>query len=267
MHVFIAPEPELHIDPAADANTTATTEATRSRARSTISPERTSVPRDAGMNERGKQQVLFRMQQIKYSLDQIGIGERSLAGLTEWHTLLIKLEARCEDFNAGHLTPRYFAGMVDEAMERVQSYWDSLAPEGWQCLYDWTKRKYLYLNQATGETVWRYPSVSAAVSAAGTDDEATAATPPPLPTEPPPPLPLDENDGVAPPPPPPDDTGDDVAPPPPPPDDEPPDTECTVGCMRVQMWGGRRAAACIVVCLCRRARPGVYGTYLSRVEC
>ena len=98
--------------------------------------------------------------------------------------------------------------VLRELAEEYQAYSASLAPEGWQCLYDWDSSRHYYRHASSGQASWEYPVAAAAAAAqppppaesppAGEEDMAPPPpdgppppdeAAPPLPNEPPPPEP------------------------------------------------------------------------------
>lgn len=132
------------------------------------------------------------LENLRTSMGSIGISTQ-VQGITKWHVTLIKLATRFEDYRAGMLSARYVHTLVRGATEDFDKYRASLAPDGWQCLYDKSSRRYYYVETASGKTSWRYPSERDAVSGAignpapaQTAPSQPADDPPPLPGEPPP---------------------------------------------------------------------------------
>ena len=88
-------------------------------------------------------------------------------------------QARLEDVAAGQLPERYAMRVLREVSEEYQAYSASLAPVGWECLYDWDSSRHYYRNASSGQASWEYPTAAAAAA-----DPAAAQPPPPEDTSP-----------------------------------------------------------------------------------
>jgi hypothetical protein len=178
------------------------------------SPDRSGDVIEAADESTSTKMLREALEALKGNMGMIGISTQ-VQGITKWHIQLIKLGTRFEDYRAGMLSARYVHSLVREAADSFAAYTASLAPGGWQCMYDKASHRYFYLEKATGKTSWQYPTTAVDAVCASGVETATPAQPP---------LPPDDADAMSAPPLPPDDppAPDEETPPPIPADDPPP---------------------------------------------
>ncbi|WAR14020.1 FNBP4-like protein [Mya arenaria] len=118
------------------------------------SDEERSRSADAQDNEVKKLEVL---QLAELALSKLEFLEVSKKGLSKLQILLIELETRHQDWQAGGLTTIHFLAKLREANWQLEQYEGSAAPLGWKCSWDRDYRRYYYTHKRTGKTQWDYP--------------------------------------------------------------------------------------------------------------
>ncbi|KAK3102426.1 hypothetical protein FSP39_011307 [Pinctada imbricata] len=88
------------------------------------------------------------------ALSKLEFLEVTKKGLSKLQILLIELETRQQDWQAGGLSTEYFLVKLEEANRQLQLYERNAAPPGWSCHWD---RRYFYMNKRSGKTQWDYP--------------------------------------------------------------------------------------------------------------
>ncbi|XP_052820814.1 formin-binding protein 4-like [Mya arenaria] len=124
------------------------------RSRNGDSDEERSRSADAQDNEVKKLEVL---QLAELALSKLEFLEVSKKGLSKLQILLIELETRHQDWQAGGLTTIHFLAKLREANWQLEQYEGSAAPLGWKCSWDRDYRRYYYTHKRTGKTQWDYP--------------------------------------------------------------------------------------------------------------
>ncbi|OWF39592.1 formin-binding protein 4-like [Mizuhopecten yessoensis] len=91
------------------------------------------------------------------ALSKLEFLEVTKKGLSKLQILLIELETRHQDWQAGGLNTEFFVAKLEEANWQLQQYEQSAAPPGWTCHWDRAYRRYFYMSKRTKHTQWDYP--------------------------------------------------------------------------------------------------------------
>ncbi|XP_045177125.2 formin-binding protein 4-like [Mercenaria mercenaria] len=97
------------------------------------------------------------LQLAELALSKLEFLEVTKKGLSKLQILLIELETRHQDWQAGGLTTNHFLGKLREANWQLEQYEASAAPTGWACSWDRDYRRYFYTHKLTGKNQWDYP--------------------------------------------------------------------------------------------------------------
>ncbi|XP_060068301.1 formin-binding protein 4-like [Ylistrum balloti] len=91
------------------------------------------------------------------ALSKLEFLEVTKKGLSKLQILLIELETRHQDWQAGGLNTEFFVAKLEEANWQLQQYEQSAAPPGWTCHWDRAYRRYFYMSKKSKHTQWDYP--------------------------------------------------------------------------------------------------------------
>lgn len=91
------------------------------------------------------------------ALSKLEFLEVTKKGLSKLQILLIELETRHQDWQAGGLNTEFFVAKLEEANWQLQQYEQSAAPPGWTCHWDRAYRRYFYMGKKSKRTQWDYP--------------------------------------------------------------------------------------------------------------
>ncbi|XP_033751337.1 LOW QUALITY PROTEIN: formin-binding protein 4-like [Pecten maximus] len=91
------------------------------------------------------------------ALSKLEFLEVTKKGLSKLQILLIELETRHQDWQAGGLNTEFFVAKLEEANWQLQQYEQSAAPPGWTCHWDRAYRRYFYMSKKSKRTQWDYP--------------------------------------------------------------------------------------------------------------
>ncbi|GLV43659.1 hypothetical protein CBL_07014 [Carabus blaptoides fortunei] len=94
----------------------------------------------------------------------------------------IQLQTLEAAYKANGLSRRYLYTWLRETSTELGKLEQDAAPDGWQCQWDRSNRRYFYRNQQTGETQWDYPEPDIVGGGEAMD---ICTTPPPVNDEPP----------------------------------------------------------------------------------
>ncbi|XP_052268237.1 formin-binding protein 4-like isoform X2 [Dreissena polymorpha] len=130
------------------------------------------VPRSADAREI-EVKKLEALQLAELALSKLEFLEVTKKGLSKLQILLIELETRHADWQAGGLTTNHFLGKLREANWQLEQYEGSAAPAGWKCSWDRDYRRYFYTHKRTGKTQWDYPDAD---DMKAEDEKASKAT-------------------------------------------------------------------------------------------
>ena len=91
------------------------------------------------------------------ALSKLEFLEVTKKGLSKLQILLVELETRHQDWQAGGLNTEFYLIKLEEANWQLEQYERSAAPPGWSCHWDRSYRRYFYMNKRTKQTQWDYP--------------------------------------------------------------------------------------------------------------
>ena len=83
--------------------------------------------------------------------------EISKNGLSDFHVLLLEIDVRLKDWQAGELSDDYVFSKLEAAKEKLKSYEANAVPAGWSCQWNMQYKRYYYRNDVTDECQWQYP--------------------------------------------------------------------------------------------------------------
>ncbi|XP_064599857.1 formin-binding protein 4-like [Liolophura sinensis] len=98
-------------------------------------------------------------------------------GLSGLQMLLISLETRIQDWEAGGLSNQYLLKKLQDASDQLLKYEDSAAPPGWSTHWNRNYRRYFYTNVVTGDSQWDYPDLDDTETATTTTEVTKARVP------------------------------------------------------------------------------------------
>lgn len=91
------------------------------------------------------------------ALSKLEFLEVTKKGLSKLQILLVELETRHQDWQAGGLNTEFYLIKLEEANWQLEQYERSAAPPGWSCHWDRSYRRYFYMNKRSKQTQWDYP--------------------------------------------------------------------------------------------------------------
>ncbi|KAL3843196.1 hypothetical protein ACJMK2_021141 [Sinanodonta woodiana] len=133
-------------------------------------PDKKVGPADSTELELKKLEAL---QLAELALSKLEFLEVTKKGLSKLQILLIELETRHQDWQAGGLTTQHFLAKLREANWQLEQYEESAAPPLWSCHWDRAYRRYFYVHKLTSVTQWEYPDPDDPTAIDGTHERTS----------------------------------------------------------------------------------------------